>query len=61
MHASKFSLIVVLSCIAMIGAIPVGDGAAAETIVRRQGLGYVPYQLQLQYVEVSNLVKQFLH
>jgi hypothetical protein len=41
MHASKFSLIAVLSCIAMIGAIPVGNRAAAEAIVRRQG--YVRY------------------
>jgi hypothetical protein len=46
MHASRFSLIAVLSCIAMIGAIPVGNRAAAEAIVRRQigGLvGYVRY------------------
>jgi hypothetical protein len=51
MHAFKFSSIAVLSCIAMIGAIPVGNRAPAEAIVRRQdGLGgedvmYVPYCL----------------
>ena len=53
MHASKFSLVIaVLSCIAMIGAIPVGDRAAAEAIVRRQDsdLGYV--HLQLKTVKV---------
>jgi hypothetical protein len=44
MHAFKFSLIAVLSCIAMIGAIPVGNSSPAEAIARRRGLvRYVPY------------------
>jgi hypothetical protein len=34
-------LIAVLSCIAMIGATPVGDSAPAEALTRRQK--YVPY------------------
>ncbi|KAI0272906.1 hypothetical protein BGY98DRAFT_1000777 [Russula aff. rugulosa BPL654] len=38
MHAFKFSLIAVLSCIAMIGATPVGDSAPAEALTRRQNL-----------------------
>ena len=47
MHAFKFGLLAVLSCIAVVGAIPVGNRAPAEAIVRRQdGLGgaleYVP-------------------
>jgi hypothetical protein len=36
MRAFNFSLIAVLSCIAMIGATPVGDNAPAEAIARRQ-------------------------
>ena len=43
MHASKFGLIAVLSCVSVIDAIPVGDRAPAEASVRRQyasqGLG----------------------
>ena len=41
MRAFNFSLIAVLSCIAMIGATPVGDRAPVEVIARRQT--YVPY------------------
>jgi hypothetical protein len=38
MHSSKFSLILIAvsGCIAMIGAIPVGNRAGAEAVVRRQ-------------------------
>ena len=46
MHVSKFGLIAVLCCIAMIGGIPVGKRAPVEAIVRRQSgpdIGYVPY------------------
>ena len=73
MHASKFTLIAVLSCIAMTGAIPVGNGVVAEAIVRRQGgggsiipdengnrgpfNGLVPYNLQLPHVEVLTCLK----
>jgi hypothetical protein len=35
MHAFNFSLIAVLSCIAMIGATPVGNGAPVEAIAHR--------------------------
>jgi hypothetical protein len=49
---------VVLSCIAVIGAIPVGNRAPAEAIVRRQSghgdegfITYVPCYLQLPHVE----------
>ena len=41
MRAFNFGLIAVLSCIAMIGATPVGNSAPAEAIVRRQE--YVPH------------------
>ena len=41
MHAFNFGLIAVLSCIAMISATPVGNGATAEDLARRQV--YVPY------------------
>ena len=59
MHTFKFSLIAVLSCIAMIGAIPIENRAPAEAIVRRQCGGlYVLYQLQLQYVEVLTQSKK---
>jgi hypothetical protein len=40
MRAFNISLIAVLSCIAMIGATPVGNIAPAEAIARRQK--YVP-------------------
>jgi hypothetical protein len=47
MHAFKFSLIAVLSCIAMVGAIPVGNRAPAEAMVRRDhgevASMYAPY------------------
>jgi hypothetical protein len=62
MHAFKFSLIVVLSCIAMIGAVPVGNRAPAKAIVRRlDGLGG-PYRLvlQLQHAKVLTRSKIFL-
>jgi hypothetical protein len=51
MHAFSFSLIAVLSCIAMIGAAPAGNIAPAEVIVRRQGidLKYVPYYNNCSY------------
>jgi hypothetical protein len=39
----KFSLIAVLSCIAMIGATPVGNSGPAEAIAGRQDSEYVPY------------------
>jgi hypothetical protein len=64
MHASKFSLIAVFCCIAMIGAVPVGKRAAAEGIARRQGSGvgadvkYVPYYCSYT-LGGSNLVKIF--
>jgi hypothetical protein len=45
MRAFNFSLIAVLSCIAMIAATPIGNSAPAEAIARRQT--YVPYQLLL--------------
>ena len=55
MRVLNFSLIMVLSCVAMIGAIPVGSRAPAEAIVRRQSpvgiIRYVPYRLQLQLVQ----------
>jgi hypothetical protein len=40
MRAFNFSLIAILSCIAVIGATPVGDGPT-EAIARR--VMYVPY------------------
>jgi len=43
MRAFNFGLIVVLSCISMIGATPVGNGTPAEAIVRRQSQEYVPH------------------
>ena len=47
MHVSKFSLVAVLSCIAMVDATPVGDRTPAEASVSLPyGLGmigrYVP-------------------
>ena len=66
MHAYKFGLIVVLSCIAMIGAIPVGNHVPVEAIVRRgDGLGtlfanlvmYVPSVFAVTVRGGSNLVK----
>ena len=36
MHVLKFSSIAVLGCIAMVGAVPVGNRAPAEAIVGRQ-------------------------
>jgi hypothetical protein len=36
MRTFNFGLIVVLSCIAMIGATPVGNSVPAEAIARRQ-------------------------
>ena len=64
MRVLNFSLIMVLSCVAMIGAIPVGSRAPAEAIVRRQSpvvadVEYVPYYLQLQHVEVLTWSKNF--
>lgn len=64
MRVLNFSFIAVLGCVAMIGAIPVGSRAPAEAIVRRQGdivadIGYVPYYLQLQHVEVLTWSKNF--
>ena len=41
MRVFNFSLIAVLSCIAMIGAIPVENNAPAQAIARREE--YVPY------------------
>lgn len=43
----NFTLFAVLSCIAMIGAIPIEDGALAGSVTRRQDLPYVPLQQQL--------------
>jgi len=65
MHPFNFGLIAVLSCIAMIGATPVGNSAPAEAIVRRQDglsaiLKYVLCQLQLQHVDVLTWSKIFL-
>ena len=64
MHAYKFGLIAVLSCIAMIGAIPVGNHMPIEVIVRRQdGLGadlkYVSSVFAVTVCGRSNLVKSF--
>jgi hypothetical protein len=47
MRTINFTLFAVLSCIAMIGAIPIEDGALAGSIARRQDLPYVPLQQQL--------------
>jgi hypothetical protein len=47
MRTTNFTLFAVLSCIAMIGAIPIEDGALAGRIARRQELQYVPLQQQL--------------
>ena len=41
MRVFNTGLIVLLSCIAMIGATPVGNNAAAEAISRREE--YVPF------------------
>jgi hypothetical protein len=45
----NLGLIAVLSCIAVIGATPVGNSVPAEAITRRQS--YVPYYLRLQPME----------
>ncbi|KAF8466052.1 hypothetical protein DFH94DRAFT_698562 [Russula ochroleuca] len=37
MRTFNFGLLAVLSCIAMIGATPIGNGAPAEALGRRQG------------------------
>ena len=46
MHAFKFGLLAVLSCIAVVGAVPVGNRAPAEALRRQNGAGadvkYVP-------------------
>ena len=68
-YASEFSLIALLRCIVMIGAIPAGslNRAAAEKIVRRQGgpglctdVGYVPLLLEVACGGSTNLVKKSL-
>jgi len=41
MRTFNFTLLAMLSCIAVIGAIPVGNNAPAEAIARRQ-IMYVP-------------------
>ena len=51
MHAFKFSLIAVLSCIAMTGATAVGNSGPAKDVARREENEYVPYS-QLRYMEV---------
>ena len=43
MRVFNFSLIAVLGCIAMVGATPVGNGAAAEATALRQDSEYVLY------------------
>ena len=45
MRAFNFGLIAVLSCVAMIGATPVGNSAPAEAIAGSQpeDSAYVPY------------------
>ena len=52
MRTFSFTLLAVLSCIAMIGATPIGNRAPAEAIVRRQL--YVPWQ---QLMEVLTRLK----
>jgi hypothetical protein len=42
MRIINFTLLAVLSCIAMIGAMPIKDGALAGSIARRKS--YVPLQ-----------------
>jgi hypothetical protein len=42
MRIINFTLLAVLSCIAMIGAMPIEDGALAGSIARREE--YVPLQ-----------------
>jgi hypothetical protein len=50
-------LLEVLCCIAMIGAVPIGNRAPAEVIGRRQNGVYVPWQ---QLMEVPTRLKTFL-
>ena len=45
MRTFNFGLLAVLSCIAMIGATPIGNDAPAEAIGRRQQSMYVPWSL----------------
>jgi hypothetical protein len=53
MRTINFTLLAVLSCIAMIGAIPIEDGGSlAGNIARRQDPIYVPSKQQLHGVDV---------
>ena len=57
MRVFNTSLIALLSCIAMVGATPVGNNAAAEAISRREE--YVPY-LYMQSRGGSDLTEKYL-
>jgi hypothetical protein len=54
MRTFNFLLLAMLSCIAMIGAAPIGNGAPAEAIERRKS--YVPLQQLMEVlIQLKNL------
>ena len=67
MRAFNFTLLAVFSCIAMIGATPIGDSAPAGGIGRRQDIEYVPLRRAVTAhrcsdpIEQSSLYLQLLH